>query len=234
MIHFEKLDTDFCRFQFPDIHEADENGLLCYGGDLSIMTMTYAYSRGIFPWYEKPPILWYAPAERCLLHLEKLRVSRSLKKLLNKKKFLIEIDKDFDSIIHFCKNVYNDSTWITPEYILSYCDLFDVGLAHCAGAYYENELVGGLFGLSLGKFFFGESMAYTLSGASKVAFVFMAKKMQELGIEWVDCQISSNVMDDFGSQKVSRYEFAKILKEKINYPTAIGRWNESTMGNGMN
>src|SRR3989339_1352447 len=163
-------------FQFPDPDTASRDGLLCWGGDLSPATLLQAYSKGIFPWFnDDEPILWWSPNPRFILFPDKLKVSKSLQKTIRENKYEIRFDTAFRDVVEHCKNVsrYDQlGTWITDDMVEAYCNLHELGFAHSVEAYYEGKLVGGLYGISIGRVFCGESMFHLKSDASKVAFYY--------------------------------------------------------------
>ncbi len=177
---------------FPPVDLAEPDGLLAIGGDLSPERLLLAYRNGIFPWYEGEHILWWCPNPRFVLFPEELKINRSTKKLLNKNEFIFTINKSFKEVIHHCKKIKRtgqQGTWITDEVEKAYCKMHELGYAHSAEVWKEDELVGGVYGIKLGKIFFGESMFSKISNASRVAFTKYVLQLKEEGIELIDCQV---------------------------------------------
>jgi leucyl/phenylalanyl-tRNA---protein transferase len=200
---------------FPHPSLAEKDGLLAIGGDLSPERILTAYINGIFPWYsKKDPILWWSPDPRCVLFPDKYKPSKSLLSIIKKEIFEIQFDKNFNSVIRKCATVKRSrekGTWITPEMKKAYQLLHKLGYAHSVEAYKEGKLVGGLYGVIIGKVFFGESMFYHISNASKVAFFYLIKYAKENGFDLIDCQITTQHMLNMGADEISREEFLKIL-----------------------
>ena len=177
---------------FPDVRNADEDGLLAIGGDLSEQRLLLAYRSGIFPWYEGAYILWWSPDPRFVLFPEEIKISRSMKQLLKKDFFQFTINKDFEQVINHCKTTTRkgqEGTWITDEVKKAYTHLHQKGIAHSAEVWQDGKLVGGLYGLRIGKVFFGESMFSHQSNASKYAFIKYVEQLQSEGVELIDCQV---------------------------------------------
>ncbi len=201
---------------FPPIEQAlhDPDGLLAAGGDLSPERLLAAYSRGIFPWYEKgQPILWWSPNPRAVLFPDKVHVSKSLHKCLRKSRFEVTMDRAFSSVIQRCSQPrsYSSGTWITTEMRDAYIKLHQLGFAHSVETWLEGELVGGLYGVALGQLFFGESMFSTTSNASKVAFVHLAGQLNAWGFPLIDCQLENPHLTSLGSENIPRSRFKKYL-----------------------
>lgn len=198
---------------FPPVEQAEEIGLLAMGGDLSPQRLLLAYSQGIFPWYNPgEPILWWSPDPRCVLFPQKIHISRSLNKTLKKAIFRVSFDGDFPAVIAACrKDRLQTGTWITAEMQQAYIDLWRLGFAHSVECWHQNQLVGGLYGISLGGCFFGESMFSRVANASKVALVGLCQQLTRLGIELVDCQQTSHHLLSLGAQEISRAEFIHRL-----------------------
>lgn len=209
---------------FPDPRTADGNGLLCMGGDLSPDLLIEAYSRGIFPWpQEGVPLLWFSPPERGILKFSNFHIPKSFKKEMAKSEMSIVFDKDFSRIIESCARVPRDGetgTWILPEMIKAYETLFEQGYVHCVGAWLGEELVGGLYGVFVKGVFSGESMFFQKSGASKLCLVHMVERLKEIGVEWMDIQMVTPVLKNFGGEYISRTQFLVMLEkaQKINNP----------------
>lgn len=210
---------------FPETSFAFEepNGLLAAGGDLSEERLLAAYQRGIFPWYsDDQPILWWSPAPRMILDPSELHTGRSSRKLLNKNLFTISFDQAFEDVIHACAHISRSGesgTWITEEMQNAYINLHNNGHAHSAEAWQGNTLVGGLYGLAIGGAFFGESMFSAKSGASRVAFITLAKHLAKQGFSLIDCQMYTDYLSSFGGKEVSRQTFEEKLKRAVSQHT---------------
>ncbi len=196
---------------FPNVSQADEDGLLAMGGDLNLDTLVSAYSQGIFPWFnEGSPILWWSPDPRMTLRPSDIRVSRSLKKAL-KGKFKVSCDRSFEPVITGCAlrgdGTKQEPTWITQSMHRAYLDLFASGYAHSVEVWNQDRLVGGLYGVVLGTVFFGESMFSTERDASKVALVFLCQHLSNQGFELIDCQVYSDHLRSLGAREISRDKF---------------------------
>ena len=212
---------------FPPVEHA-EDGLLAVGGDLSPERLVAAYAQGIFPWYsEGDPILWHSPDPRFVLTSESFRVPRSLKRRLSGTELRLAMDERFEEVISFCASSPRPrqrGTWITPEMKEAYVELHRLGLAHSMEAVREGKLVGGLYGVSLGGAFFGESMFARESDASKIAFVALVPQLARWGIRLVDCQVETDHLARFGAFPVSRERYLEMLREALAKPTRRGRW----------
>ncbi|WP_211249048.1 leucyl/phenylalanyl-tRNA--protein transferase [Legionella wadsworthii] len=212
---------------------SDDQGLLCMGGDLSPQCILQAYSHGIFPWYEPgTPILWWSPNPRLILIPNEFNLSRSLKKSL-KKPFKFSIDTAFLQVITACATSSDrtDKTWITNEMIEAYVHLHTMGYAHSFEIWFENVLVGGLYGLSLGHAFFGESMFHKMTDASKMAFYFLSKTMEAWHFDFIDCQLPTNHLQSLGAKIIKRKEFLQMLHQSLKFPSKIGSWKIPEMEN---
>jgi leucyl/phenylalanyl-tRNA---protein transferase len=216
------------RIIFPDPNLADESGLLAVGGDLSPERLLLAYSSGIFPWYsENDPIMWWSPDPRMILIPERMKVSKSIKQSLNKKTLEIRFDTRFESVIASCSKAPGrdqDGTWITDEMKQAYLALHNLGYAHSVETYDGNELVGGLYGISLGKAFFGESMFFKKRDASKIALYFLVQKLMEWDFHFIDAQVETDHLKSMGANLVPRKEFLNSLNLALKYPTIQGKW----------
>lgn len=203
---------------FPPADEALGDGLLAIGGDLSVERLLLAYKNGIFPWYDGQMPLWWHPNPRFILFPEELKVSKSMRPLFNQNKFQFTINKAFSEVIHHCKKVERkdqDGTWINDDVIDAYTQLHKMGYAHSAEAWFNNELVGGLYGIKMGKVFFGESMFSTQSNASKFAFIKYVEVLQKEGIELIDCQVYTKHLESLGAKMIMREQFLQLLKHLI-------------------
>lgn len=203
---------------FPDVETATPDGLLAYGGDLSPERLLLAYKNGIFPWYNSDdPILWWSPDPRLVLFLDEFKLRKSLKKRM--KHFEVRYDTVFVEVMKACGTIARDGqqgSWIIPEIIKAYTTLHEMGYAHSVEAWQDGKLVGGLYGVIIGKMFFGESMFAKVSDASKVAFATLIEKLKEDGFRMIDCQIPSPHLMSLGAREISRKEFIEHLKESVN------------------
>ncbi len=210
---------------FPPPYLTSKDGLLAVGGDLSEERLLSAYSNGIFPWYsEDSPILWWSPDPRLVLIPEELKVSRSLRQTVKKRLFEVTINKAFPELIRQCAQIHRrkgKGTWITEEMIDAYIRLYINGFAHSVESWHNGKLAGGLYGVSLGGVFFGESMFTLINNASKVAFVKLVEKLIEWGFKIIDCQITTQHLISFGAKEIPRNEFMTILKDAIKMPVRI-------------
>jgi leucyl/phenylalanyl-tRNA--protein transferase len=213
---------------FPPPDRAEPDGLLAVGGGLEPERLLLAYSMGIFPWYsEELPILWHSPDPRMVLIPAELRVSRSLRKTLRRRPFRLSVDTAFEKVIRSCaatERPGQPGTWITEEMIGAYGQLHRMGLAHSVEAWQEERLVGGLYGVSLGRCFFGESMFALRSDASKIAFVTLVRQLQRWGVELIDCQVHTEHLARFGATCWSRGRFLEQLARALEGETRRGRW----------
>lgn len=213
---------------FPPVDLAAEGGLLAVGGDLGPERLLLAYGQGIFPWYsEGEPILWWSPDPRLVLHPRAIHVSRSLKRTLNKAVFRVTMDRAFDRVIRACaqsRRKSGEGTWIGADMIHAYGRLHHMGFAHSVEAWQGEELAGGLYGVSLGGCFFGESMFTSISNASKVAFVHLARQLSDWSFTLIDCQVTTGHLLRFGAREVARTVFVDQLNLALRMPTRKGRW----------
>ncbi len=205
---------------FPAVDNAldEPNGLLCMGGSLDPDTVLAAYSRGIFPWYsDDQPILWWSPDPRMVLFPDEFKVSKSLSKTIRANKFEIRFDTAFDDVISTCAEPRGPSlgTWILPEMQTAYTRLHQIGFAHSAEAWRDGELVGGLYGIAMGRMFYGESMFARETDASKVAFAALVDKLKADGFELIDCQQETRHLASFGARPIPRKQFTQRLQELI-------------------
>ncbi len=216
------------RHPFPDPRDADPEGLLAYGGDLSPERLLAAYESGIFPWYESDPILWFSPDPRLVLVPSDIHVSRSLRKALRRQRFDVRLDTAFEEVIAACAaapRTGQRGTWNNADMIEAYVRLHELGYAHSAAAFEDGELVGGLYGVSLGAAFFGESMFAGRSDASKVAFVALVQQLEVWGFHFVDCQIETEHLLHFGAVSWRRDRFLAALDAALEVSTRVGRWS---------
>jgi len=213
---------------FPDPEEAEPEGLLAVGGDLSPERLLLAYSMGIFPWYsEEDPILWWSPDPRLILKPESLKISKSLKRIIAKKQFSATMDHDFKTVINKCATAKrkDNGTWIVDEMINAYIELHYKGFAHSVEVWEKEKLVGGLYGVSIGKIFFGESMFSEANNASKIALVYLVKTLSEWGFSCIDCQIKTDHLISMGAREISRHNFLNQLKKTIKEKKHVGKWS---------
>ncbi|HSI43503.1 MAG TPA: leucyl/phenylalanyl-tRNA--protein transferase [Methylotenera sp.] len=207
---------------FPPLSNAlmDPNGLIAIGGDLSVPRLLDAYSHGIFPWYsDNDPILWWSPNPRMVLFLDELKVSHSLAKTMRTNVFDVRFNTAFREVITACSNKTRPGqlgTWITDEIIEAYCAMFEAGYAVSAETWQNNQLVGGCYGVKIGKMFFGESMFHDVTDASKVAFVSLMQSLKAEGFKMIDCQMKTAHLASLGAREISREVFAKKLTALIN------------------
>ena len=208
------------RHSFPPAHLAIKEGLLAVGGDLTIDRLLTAYRSGIFPWYaDGDPILWWSPDPRLVLYPGELRVSKSLRRVINKNLFHITFDNAFEDVIHGCaeiKRSYGDGTWITNEMRDAYCNLHRHGYAHSVEAWQSGRLVGGLYGVIIGRVFFGESMFSLVSNSSKVAFVRLVDQLKRMKFELIDCQVKTDHLLRFGAREIPRKLFLEQLGKAVD------------------
>ncbi len=209
---------------FPPLDKAlrEPNGLLAAGGDLSPQRLLAAYRHGCFPWYQEgQPLLWWSPNPRTVLYPHELHVSRSLRKRMRQGTYRVTFDRAFRAVVEGCAapRSYADDTWITPEIQLAYGELHDMGVAHSVEVWRNDELVGGLYGLALGRLFFGESMFSRATDASKVGFATLAEHLRDWGFELIDCQMPTQHLASFGARAIPRATFAQALATYIDQPS---------------
>lgn len=218
---------------FPSPQLARKEGLLAVGGDLSQDRLLLAYKMGIFPWYsEDEPIMWWSPDPRLVLYPSEFRISRSLKKTVKKQRFELTVDEAFQRVINACarsRTQADEGTWIVAEMIDAYYRLHESGLAHSIEAWQNGKLAGGLYGVSLGKCFFGESMFTRVTDASKVALVALVEHLQALEFDLIDCQISTPHLLSFGAREIPRARFLRELAHALKSPTLKGKWSFSAL-----
>lgn len=203
------------RIWFPPLEDALDDGLLAIGGDLSTERLLLAYRNGIFPWYDGDVPLWWSPDPRCVLFPGELKISHSMKQLLKRNAFAFKTDTDFNTVMRNCQQIAREGqpgTWISDEIISAYTRLFETGHAHCAAVYEDNEMVGGLYGVRVGKVFCGESMFSTVSNASKYAFIRFVRQLETQGVELIDCQIHTPHLESLGARMIPRKDFIRFLQ----------------------
>jgi len=215
---------------FPSPEFAWNDGILAVGGDLSVERLLLAYRMGIFPWFnEGDAILWWSPNPRYVLFPDKLKVSKSMRKVLRNKEFEVTYDTDFRAVITACREMRRNGqfgTWITQDMLEAYCNLHRVGYAHSVEVWQEGELVGGLYGISLGKFFFGESKFAKVSNASKTGFISLVQNLEQRDFEFIDCQQGTPHLISLGAEPMSRNDFLdSIASIDIDEPNTLrGSW----------
>jgi leucyl/phenylalanyl-tRNA--protein transferase len=214
---------------FPPVERAlkDPNGLLAAGGDLSPERLIDAYTRGIFPWFsEDEPPLWWSPDPRMVLYVSEVHISRSLRRTIESGQYRLTFDAAFEGVMAGCAAPRPDSggTWITPEMTAAYRTLADQGSAHSVETWADGELAGGLYGVAIGRMFYGESMFSRRADASKVALVCLARQLERWGFELVDCQMSTRHLASMGARDIPRAEFLSIVKRLVRMPAPPTPW----------
>jgi len=205
---------------FPDPRLANPDGILAVGGDLTPERLLLAYRMGIFPWFNSgEPILWWSTDPRLVLFPSELKVSKSMRPYLNQKKFEWSIDRDFEAVIRSCQKNEREGqqggTWITSGIVQSFCELHEMGYAHSVEVWQSGELVGGLYGMALGKIFFGESMFTKVSNASKFGFICLVRKLEEWGFQLIDCQQETRHLMSMGARSIDREDFLQCLEQNV-------------------
>ncbi len=217
------------KIQFPDPNMADDDGLVAIGGELSEEFLISAYMQGLFPWFdEQSPIMWWSPNPRLMLYPDDFKISKSLKQVIRSGKFSIKIDENFNAVMNNCANIKRkaqDGTWITKDMLNAYKHLYNKGLAHSFETYYNDELVGGLYGISLGKAFFGESMFHKKTDASKFALYHLVEWCKTNNFHFIDAQQSTNHLISLGAKEIARSDFLKQLEKALQNKSIIGSWN---------
>ncbi len=214
---------------FPPVEKAltEPNGLLAVGGDLSPTRLLAAYRHGIFPWYNLgEPVLWWSPDPRLVLFPDKLKVARSLRKTLQRREFRVTFDQAFTQVIDACAapRKQSEGTWITPEMKAAYSRLHALGYAHSVESWYQERLVGGLYGVTIGRVFFGESMFHRRTDASKVAFVTLVEWLRRWQYGLIDCQVRTNHLISLGAEEIPRRQFIRLLDQFCPMPCAETAW----------
>jgi leucyl/phenylalanyl-tRNA---protein transferase len=213
---------------FPPANCAEEDGLLAIGGDLTTKRLLAAYSRGIFPWYsDQEPILWWSPDPRLVLFPDKFKVFDTLRRKIKSSSCEVRFDTNFEDVIRYCAEVERkdeDGTWITPEMKAAYIELHHLGYAHSVETYFNGKLAGGLYGVSLGKAFFGESMFHLFPDASKIALFHLVEKAKEFGFLFIDSQVETSHMIRMGAELIPRTRYLKILDEAMRYSSVKAKW----------
>ncbi|MFV8341814.1 leucyl/phenylalanyl-tRNA--protein transferase [Flavobacterium sp. XS2P39] len=200
---------------FPPVSQANADGILAVGGDLSPERLQLAYNSGIFPWFEEgEPIIWWSPNPRMVLFLDELIVSKSMRNIINRNIFKVTYNQNFREVISNCQKIKRDGqngTWITNDMIEAYCKLNELGIAKSVEVWQDRELVGGLYGVDLGNIFCGESMFSTVSNASKVAFIALVSQLKAANYKLLDCQVYNPHLESLGCREIDREEFISIL-----------------------
>lgn len=215
------------RFPDPETAARHPNGLLAAGGDIDPARLLEAYRQGIFPWFgEGDPVLWWSPDPRTVLYPAQLHVRRSLAKRLRNVAWDVRADTCFDRVMEACAEPRADQegTWITARMREAYGELARMGLAHSVETWLDGELVGGLYGVALGRMFFGESMFSRVSDASKVAFVHLVANLRAWGFQLIDCQMRTRLLQSFGARDLARREFTRAVSVLVDYPHKYGSW----------
>ncbi|MEM9990858.1 MAG: leucyl/phenylalanyl-tRNA--protein transferase [Bacteroidota bacterium] len=215
---------------FPDPMLANNDGILAIGGDLSAERLLLAYQKGIFPWFNpEDPIVWWSPDPRFVLFPEDLKVSKSMRPYFNQPKYKLTLDTCFEDVMRACQQAkrkgQGGDSWITESMLEGYTKLYHLGYAHSVEVWYEDTLVGGLYGIALGKCFFGESMFAHANNASKFGFISLVKRLQKRGYQLIDCQQRTEHLKRFGAQDIDRSRFIQLLDEYVHLPSEVGRWN---------
>jgi len=214
---------------FPHPSNTSSEGILAVGGDLSPERLQFAYQWGIFPWFnEGEPIVWWCPDPRFVIYPTKVKIAKSLRPYFNQNKYQISFDNNFEDVIDHCQKVKRKGqggTWITDEMKNAYIQLHREGICHSVEVWEGNELVGGLYGVGIGKIFSGESMFSLKSNASKFGFVALANKLQELGYWIIDCQQPNPYLKSLGGESMSREEYLKLIKKNIFQTTSTNLWS---------
>ncbi len=220
--------------KFPPCHYAEPDGLLAVGGDLSARRLLLAYRMGIFPWYsDEMPILWWSPDPRLVLFPDELKVSASLRRTLKKKVFRITFDRAFHNVIRQCADIRarrGEGTWLVPEMIEAYYGLHLQGYAHSVESWIDGELVGGLYGVAMGRVFFGESMFSLRSDASKVALVQLIGWLRQWGYELIDCQVKTEHLRRFGAREIPRPIFLTLVMQGVDRKPSPLAWTGTSEG----
>lgn len=217
--------------QFPDPRKADSEGIVAIGGDLSVKTLLAAYSKGIFPWYnENQPILWWCPDPRFVLHPDDLKVSKSMRPYFNQAKYIVTYDTAFEHVMTACGRIPRKDqpagSWITPDMLQGYIDLHHAGFAHSIEVWEEGALVGGLYGVAIGKIFFGESMFALRPNASKMGFIQLVHSLKKRGYELIDCQQETGHLGTLGAKSIQRTTFLDKLETLVQHHTDRGLWTD--------
>lgn len=213
---------------FPPVEEAEDWGGIALGGDLSPQRLLLAYRSGIFPWYEVgQPIIWHAPDPRFVLFPDELKVSKSMRPIFNQRKFSYTLDTDFRAVITHCQQQRRrgqHGTWITEEMLEAFCYMHELGYAHSVEVWQTGKLVGGLYGVSLGSIFFGESMFTSVSNASKAGFITLVHELKKRNFSLIDSQVHTHHLESMGAREIPRKSYMHILKRALKDTTYRGSW----------
>ena len=229
MLNKESID-----FPSPSLALTEPDGLLAVGGDLNPLRLLNAYRLGIFPWYDHDPILWWSPDPRAVLFFDALHISASLQKVLHQNRFTVKMDEQFAEVLEGCagprlrQGKWETGTWLTPPMQAAYLTLHQQGYAHSIEVYEGNKLVGGLYGLALGRIFFGESMFSHQDNASKVAMVTLVKQLQQWDFALMDCQVASPHLMTMGATTIPRQQFIDILRQNTKFDDKVSNWQLGT------
>lgn len=230
MIQIPWLRADDLTFPPTATALTEPDGLLAVGGELSSARLLSAYRRGIFPWFEHgQPVLWWTPNPRTVIFPNELHIARSLRKVLRRGGFTLSTDQAFEAVMRACAAPRDGAsgTWIGPAMIEAYCELHRLGYAHSVEVWREDELVGGLYGLALGRVFFGESMFSRADNTSKIAFAHLARQLAQWDFGVIDCQVASAHLFTLGAREIAREEFEQILVDYVDRPSLMGPWSLS-------
>jgi len=204
---------------FPPVNEADEEGILAIGGDLSTQRLILAYRNGIFPWYtDDEPIIWWCPNPRFVLFPDEIKISKSMRAVVKKQTYSFTINNCFNNVIKNCKTINREGqsgTWISEEVIDAYTNLHNLGYALSAETWKNNKLVGGLYGVKMGNIFFGESMFSLSPNASKFAFIQLVQHLKNEGLKLIDCQVYTNHLESLGAKMIDRNDFMRLLEQHL-------------------
>ena len=204
---------------FPPVNEADEEGILAIGGDLSTQRLLLAYRNGIFPWYtDDEPIIWWCPNPRFVLFPDEIKISKSMRAVVKKQTYSFTINNCFNNVIKNCKTINREGqsgTWISEEVIDAYTNLHNLGYALSAETWKNNKLVGGLYGVKMGNIFFGESMFSLSPNASKFAFIQLVQYLKNEGVKLIDCQVYTNHLESLGAKMIDRNDFMRLLEQHL-------------------
>ena len=219
---------------FPPAHLANPDGILAIGGDLSTDRLLLAYQKGLFPWFNpEDPILWWSPDPRFVLYPDELKIAKSMRPYFNQKKFDFSFDQDFEQIIRSCQQQWRKGqeggTWISDAMIQAYLQLHKKGYAHSVEVWQDGELVGGLYGVSIGKVFFGESMFSRVSNASKAGFITLVKILERMGFWLIDCQQETRHLRSLGGRAIPREEFLNYMRKNESEQSLVGYWTDLSM-----
>ena len=217
--------------KFPDPNLADDFGLVCQGGELTPIYLLSAYQQGLFPWFnDDDPVLWWSPNPRMVLYPEKYKLTKSMRQLIGRNTFELRIDTNFPFVIKACASIPRfgqDGTWLTEEMIDAYITLHNMGFVHSFETYFEDKLVGGLYGVSLGNAFFGESMFYEMSNASKFAFYHLVQFSKQNNFRFIDAQQSTRHLESMGAEEIPRALFLNELNSALSSPTLQKKWTDT-------